>query len=168
MWAEGIFENRIYFPRMISIPESINCSLTSGNRLTRVVRRSLSTLMSWETLATDSRGRPVSRAGRGRLPGAPAHLRLLVNGTQTTVATRLRFTASNWTTATGLRNPGPEPTGSGRSAHQTSPWEITILYASERGGRRWRRMDLAYHPQQRRRDSSLWLSLRKRGAPRTH
>ena len=24
---------------------------------------------------------------------------------------------------TGLLNPGPEPTGSGRSAHQISPWE---------------------------------------------
>jgi hypothetical protein len=156
-----------YFPRIISIPDSINCSLTRGNRLTRVVRRSLSTLMIWETFATDSLGRPVTRAGRERLPGAPAHFRLLVKGTQTTVATRLRFTESHWTTTTGLRYPGPEPTGSGRSAHQTSPWEITIRCASERGGRRWKRRDLAFLPQRRRRDSSLWLSLRKSGGPHT-
>jgi hypothetical protein len=41
--------------------------------------------------------------------GASAHRRLLVNGTQTTVAIRLWFKASPCTTAMGLLNPGPDP-----------------------------------------------------------
>ena len=66
-------------------------------------------------------------AARSRtLPGASAHFRLLVRGTQTTVASRLRLSASPWTTTTGLRKPGPDTVGGGRSAHQTSPWKITL------------------------------------------
>src|SRR5256885_7289755 len=63
------------------------------------------------------------------------HLRLLVSGTQTVVARRLPFSASHCTTITGLLKPGPDPVASGRSAHQISPWEITIRCALERDGR---------------------------------
>lgn len=95
---------------------------------TSSVSTSRSRLMICETLATESFGRPVARAGRSTLPGASAQRRLLVNGTQTTVLTRLRFRASPWTTTTGLRNPGPEPVGSGRLAQYTWPWATTIRH----------------------------------------
>src|SRR5262249_20026821 len=73
--------------------------------------------------------------GSRTFPGAPAHFRLLVRATQTTVAIRLRFSASPWTTTTGRRNPGAEPLPSGTSAHQTSPWAIvTSRCASGRDG----------------------------------
>ena len=60
------------------------------------------------------------------MPGASAHRRLLVKGTQTTLLIRLRFSASPWTTRTGLRKPGSEPVGSGRFAQYTWPWATTI------------------------------------------
>ena len=121
-----------YFPRTTSIPERIRCSLPGEILPTRSVRNSLSMARIWETFATDSFVRPVSRGERVTLPGASARRRLLVSGTHTTVATRLRFKASHWTTTTGRLKPGPEPSGSGRSAHQTSPWEI-ISKAFTRG-----------------------------------
>jgi hypothetical protein len=46
--------------------------------------------------------------------------------TQTTLLIRLRFSASPWTTRTGLRKPGPKPVGSGRFAQYTWPWATTI------------------------------------------
>jgi hypothetical protein len=39
-------------------------------------------------------GRLVVRAASSTLPGASAHFRLLVNGIQSTVAIRMRFSAS--------------------------------------------------------------------------
>jgi hypothetical protein len=57
----------------------------------------------------ESLGRPVARAGRSTLPGASAHRRLLVKGTQTTLLIRLRLSA-----------------GSGRFAQYTWPWATTI------------------------------------------
>ena len=81
----------------------------------------LSTATTCDTLATASCGRPVVRAVSGRFPGASAHRKLLVSGTHTTVASRLRFKASPCTTTTGLRQPGPDPGAAGRSAHQTCP-----------------------------------------------
>jgi hypothetical protein len=79
--------------------------------------------------------KPCNTCGREMLPGASAHRRLLVRGTHTTVAIRLRFRASPGTTTTGLLNPGPDPVGAGRSAHQTSPCEITTRFSPEYGGR---------------------------------
>jgi len=110
-----------YRPSTTSIPESTKPSCAWGNLPLRAVSSALSKLTIWETLATESFGSPVKRGESVTLPGALAHLRLLVSGTQTTVAIRLRFSASPCTTTTGLRNPGPEPVGSGRSAHQMSP-----------------------------------------------
>lgn len=50
----------------------------------------------------------MSAASRWTLPGARDHRRLLVRGTQTTVARRLLMNASHWTTTTGRRNPGSD------------------------------------------------------------
>ena len=84
--------------------------------------------MDRAALATESLGNPVTFEVSSTFPGASAQRRLLVTGTQTTVAIRLRLNASPCTT-TGRRNPGPEPDGSGKSTHQTSPCEITIANA---------------------------------------
>jgi hypothetical protein len=70
---------------MTPIPESTNCNFETDS----LPRKSLSTLRIWDTLATESFGKPVRRAERETFPGARLHLRLLVNGTQTTVAMRL-------------------------------------------------------------------------------
>ena len=48
-----------------------------------------------ETFATESFGRPVAEDFNNTLPGAVAHLVLLVRGTQTTVPMRLRLMASH-------------------------------------------------------------------------
>ena len=76
-------------------------------------------------VGTESLERPVAFAVSKTLPGASAQCRLLVSGMHTTVAILLRLNESLWTTTTGHLNPGSEPRGSPRSAHQTSPWEIT-------------------------------------------
>jgi len=88
----------------------------------RSVRRRRSIATIWDTFATESFGSPVSFVGRRTLPGASAHARLLVSGTQTTVAILLRFMWSPWTTITGRRKPGSEPLGSARSASRTTAW----------------------------------------------
>ncbi len=154
-----------YLPRTMSIPESSNSSLGPGSLPTRVVRRSLSTLTIWDTLATESFGNPVRLAERRTFPGAKPHFRLLVNGMQTTVAMRLRFNASHWTTTTGLRNLGPEPAGAGRSAHQISPCEITTRFALERDGQRLKPTGLQLCRFRRRPCSSPRLPCPVRGAP---
>ena len=108
------------------MPVRINSNWRFESFPTSSVSKSRSRVMIWEALATESFGRPVARAGRSTLPGASAHRRLLVKGTQTTLLIRLRFSASPWTTRTGLRKPGPEPFGSGRFAQYTWPWATTI------------------------------------------
>jgi hypothetical protein len=50
--------------------------------------------MICDTLATESLGSPATRADKLTLPGAKAHFKLLVNGTQTTVEIRLWLSAS--------------------------------------------------------------------------
>jgi hypothetical protein len=108
------------------MPVRINSKWRLDSFPTSSVSNSRSRVMIWEALATESLGRPVARAGRSTFPGASAHVRLLVKGTQTTLLIRLRFSASPWTTRTGLRKPGPEPVGSGRFAQYTWPWATTI------------------------------------------
>lgn len=120
---------RIQRPSTTSMPDRIDSSLARDNLPARSVSNERSSATSCEVFATDSLGNPVCLADRLVLPGAAAQRRLLVSGTQTTFAMRLRLSASPCTTTTGLRNPGPDPTGSGRSAHQTSPCEITIRCA---------------------------------------
>ena len=90
------------------MPVKISSNWRFDSLPTSSVSNARSRVMIWETLATESLGRPVARAGRSTLPGASAHRRLLVKGTHTTLLIRLRFSASPCTTRTGLRKPGPE------------------------------------------------------------
>jgi len=108
------------------MPVRINSNWRLASLPTSSVIRSRSRATICDALATESLGKPVAFAVSCTLPGASTQTRLLVNGRQTTVRIRLRFSASPWTTITGLRNPGPEPVGSGKSAQYTWPWEITI------------------------------------------
>jgi hypothetical protein len=91
-----------------------------------------STVRTWETFTTLSRSRPVVRARKRTLPGDAASSRLLVIAATITVWIRLMLKASDWITNTGRRQPGPEPKGTGTSAHQTSPRIITNLLLEER------------------------------------
>jgi len=149
------------------MPVRINSNWRLDSFPAASVSASRSRLIIWETLATESLGRPVARAGRSTLPGASVHRRLLVNGTQTTVLTRLRFKASPWTTTTGLRKPGPEPVGSGRLAQYTWPWATTIrrLQVCVLPPPKW--LDRVGCLCSRRPDSSPRLRPRDHGAPDT-
>src|SRR5206468_11771804 len=118
-------------PRMMSIPDRISSTFALVRRPTCSVSRALSSATICETFATDSLGSPVALCDSSTLPGAFAHFTLLVSGTHTTVAMRLLLMASPCTTTRGRRKPGPEPMGSGRSAHHTSPRAITTPYAQE-------------------------------------
>ena len=136
------------------MPARINSNWRLDSFPTSSVRSSRSSVTIWDVLATESLGRPVTRAGRMTLPGASAQPRLLVKGTQTTVRTRLRLSESPWTTTTGLRKPGPEPVGSGRLAQYTCPWAITIQRLQVYVSRRQKRLDRSTYPSPRRLDSS--------------
>ena len=116
-------------PRTVSMPFGSRSTLDLGSSPTQFVRTRLSRVTIRETFATKSPGRPVIRAGRRALPGALAQRVFVVIGTQTAAAIRLRLKASHRTTTTGLRNPGPEPAGGGKSARQTSPCPITARTA---------------------------------------
>jgi len=83
-----------YRPSTTSIPESTKPSCARGNRPVLSVSNALSKVTTWETLATESFGSPVRRGESNTLPGARAHLTLLVSGTHTTVLIRLRLSAS--------------------------------------------------------------------------
>jgi len=141
---------------------SSNCRLASLP--TSSVMRSRSRVTICDVLATESLGKPVVLAGRTTLPGASAQTRLLVNGTQTAERMRLRLSVSPWTTTTGLRNPGPEPVGSGRSAQYTWPWEITIRRLRACVAPRLPVLGQAAHQPFHKRDSSLRSQLPDRGA----
>ena len=123
-------------PSTMSTPDSTSSSLLGGSLPAHSSSAFRSNVTICETLATESRGRPVVFPDRRTFPGAPAHFKLLVSGTHTAVRRRLRFKASPCTITTGRRKPGPDPTGAGRSAHQTSPWEITNPCAPGRAPRR--------------------------------
>src|SRR5215471_5348007 len=137
------------------MPVRINSSWRLATLPTSSVMRSRSRVTICEALATESLGKPAAFDGSCTLPGACAQTRLLVNGTQTTVRIRLRFSASPWTTITGLRNPGPEPVGSGKSAQYTCPWEITIRPLRAYVGRQLPMLDQVSYQPSRKRGSSL-------------
>ena len=141
------------------MPATINSNCRFDSFPTSSVSNSRSRVMICEALATESLGRPVARAERSTLPGASAQRRLLVKGTQTTLRILLRFSASPWTTNTGLRNPGPEPVGSGRFAQYTWPWAITIRRLRGFVSLLLQWLDPGTCPPLRRLDSSprLWL-----------
>src|ERR1035438_7197540 len=143
---------RDYLPRITSTPARISSSLARVNWPIASVRRPRSNVTICDTFATESLGSPVRRAPRATFPGASAQRRLLVSGTHTTVEIRLRFKASPCTTATGRLNPGPDPTGAGKSAHQTSPGEITLRFALRCDGRPMPRTHLWDCPMRHRLD----------------
>ena len=116
---------RCHLPSTTSIPARTRSVFARGSLPARSVSSDLSSATTWDTFATESFGRPVRRVSRKTFPGAPAHFKLLVSGTHKTVAILLRLNGSPCTTTTGRQNPGPEPVGSRRSAHQISPCEIT-------------------------------------------
>src|SRR5215470_4520031 len=129
------------------MPVRINSSWRLATLPTSSVIRSRSRVTICEALATESLDKPVALAGRSTLPGASAQTRLLVNGTQTTVRIRLRFSASPCATITGLGNTGLEPVGSGKSAQYTCPWEITIRPLRGYVGRQLPMLDqVSYQP----------------------
>lgn len=125
------------------MPERIKSSWRLDTFATSSVSNSRSRVMICDTLATESFGSAVVRADRRTLPGASAQRRLLVKGTQTMVLMRLRFNVSPWTTRTGLRKPGLEPAGFGRSAQYTCPWAITIQWLQACVWRRRKSQDRA-------------------------
>ena len=73
------------------MPWSICASGFGPTRPARSDRSERSSAMIWDTFATESFGKPAAFAVRSTFPGAPAQMRLLVSGTQTAVAIRLRF-----------------------------------------------------------------------------
>jgi hypothetical protein len=66
---------------------------------------------------------------------------------------RLRFNISPWTIRTGLRKPGLEPAGLGRSAQYTCPCAITIQWLQACVWPRWKWQDRAGCLTRRRVDS---------------
>ena len=155
----------LYLPRTTSIPEKTSSSLARGSLPTRSVRRSLSRVTIWETLATESLESPVMRAGRETFPGAAAHFMLLVSGTQTAVAMRLRFKASLCTTTTGLRNPGPDPVGAGNPPTKFRLVRLPLAFLLWCAGRRWKRTHPFCHRFGRRPGSSPRSLHRAHDAP---
>lgn len=87
-------ERRGQRPRITSIPASTSSVFAAESLPARAVKTDFSKAMIWETFATESLGRPVILDVRRTFPGASAHRRLLVSGTHTVVAIRLRFRAS--------------------------------------------------------------------------
>jgi len=144
---------RLYRPSTTSIPASTNSSFPRAILPTRSLSSSRSKATIRETLATESFGNPVTSDDNETFPGASAQRRLLVSGTQTTVEIRLRFSDSPCTTTTGRRNPGPDPVGAGKSAHQTSPWPTTIQYALKYDARPQPKTHPGHSPTRRTRDS---------------
>jgi hypothetical protein len=96
-----------------------------GNLPHLSVRNARSTVITCETFATESLGRPASDAGIDTFPGASARRRFEVKTTAKIVRMRLRLKVFDWMISTGLRKAGPEAIGVGSCAHQTSPLSIT-------------------------------------------
>jgi hypothetical protein len=85
------------------------------------VRTLLSSEIIWDTFATESLANPVNLFFSMTFPGAAPHFRLLVSGMHTTVDILLSLNGFPCITSIGRRNPGPDPDGSDKSAHHTSP-----------------------------------------------
>lgn len=115
----------LYRASTVRSPFSTDIIIRSLTRLTRSVRNILSSVIVCDTFTTESLGSAVSSFVTRTLPGASASRRFVVNTTEITVRIRLRLKSSDWTMRTGRRYPGSEATGSGNSAHQTSPRRTT-------------------------------------------
>jgi hypothetical protein len=110
-----------YSVRISRSPVSTSPSRRPESLSTNSVRNDLSSVRSWDTFTTESRGNPVTSAGSNTLPGASTSRRLLVITATMTVRIPLRLKESAGMISTGRRKPGSEPRGFGRSAHQISP-----------------------------------------------
>ena len=76
---------------------------------------------------TDGFERLALLAGTRTLPGASARRRFDVTTAAITVLIRLSLKVLAEMIRTGLRNPGPDPDGSGSDAHQISPRRTSVL-----------------------------------------
>ena len=83
----------VYSDRTSRNPSSSAFITRDGNRPDRLDRKPLSTVMTRDTFATESLGRPESAASIRTLPGASARRRFEVRRTATTVRMRLRLNA---------------------------------------------------------------------------
>ena len=153
-----------YRPSTISMLVNICCRRFGASLPMRSVKYARSTANSCDAFATESFGKPATFAGSIVLPGASAQAKLLVSGTQTTVASRLRLRGLPCTITTGLRKPAEDPDGIGKSAHQISPWWIsTIRCGRERIVQRPAQRDHALDRTDRRPGSSHRLLHRAHG-----
>lgn len=110
-------------------PSSTDASNAGGTFPTRCVRNVLSMVMIWDTLTTDGFDKPVPLTASRTFPGASASRRFDVMTAPITVLIRLSLKLLAEMIRYGLRYPGPEPDGSGKEAHQTSPRRATIYRA---------------------------------------
>jgi hypothetical protein len=99
-------------------PDSPRVSARLEGSPGRDIREAFGTVTTWDAFAAESFGSPVPPDFNNSFSGPSARLRLLVKGTQTMVAIRLRLKALRWTTSAGRRNRRSKPTGSPKSAHQ--------------------------------------------------
>jgi hypothetical protein len=102
-------------------PSDTRAITCAGNVLTRCVSNPRSTVSNCDTFTTDGFDKPESDFPIRKLPGASASVRFEVMTAMIAVAMRLSLKGLDWTMSTGRRIPGPDPTGSGRDAHHTSP-----------------------------------------------
>jgi hypothetical protein len=153
-------------PSTTSIPRRIKSSCCVETRPTRSVSHSRSRATICDTLATESFGSLVLRRGISTFPGASANRRLLVSGTQTIVAIRLRLKLSPCTTTTGRRRPGSDANGAGRSAQQMSPRATTTRRAPELFGRPPSEIGI-HHPSRRQAGREIREYDPARGVPDT-
>lgn len=115
----------VYSESTIRIPASISRRTSWGRFLTFWVRNDLSTVINWETLATDFFGSPEILLDRRTFPGAAANLKFDVMTTAITVRILLRLKSSDCTIRNGRLYPGSEAEGFGSEAHHISPLFIT-------------------------------------------
>jgi hypothetical protein len=124
------------------MPSSTRCRMRAGTARTRCVSMLRSTVIICDTLITDGFESPDSDLATRTFPGASASERLDVTTVTTTVAMRLSLNGFDWTISTGRRNPGPDPVGVGKVAHQISPRLMTQRLSLRLGKRfiqtRWR------------------------------
>jgi hypothetical protein len=97
-----------------------------GTWPTRSVRFVLLSVATAVTFTTESRGRPVTAAGRNTLPSIAASDVFDVMTAASTVASRLPLYGSDWITSVGRRLAGRLSFESPRSAQGISPRRITI------------------------------------------
>jgi len=113
-------------------PSSTSIRKSSLREQTFFIRLVLSMVVICEMFMTESCDRRLNSFEINIFPGASLSRRLEVIAITITVCILLLLKSLHWRTTTGWRNPGPEPDGSGNSAHQISPRRITRRLFSKR------------------------------------